>query len=69
VAAVILHASVGDVEHVMIGGKFVKENDTLTTSNYTQVVSEFQASADRIQQMWIDTPLPVMAGNFPWRRL
>jgi cytosine/adenosine deaminase-related metal-dependent hydrolase len=64
VAAVILHANVGDVEDVMIGGKFVKQNGKLLTSNYTKVVNEFQASAKRIQALWLNTPLPVMTGTF-----
>ncbi|UPK91445.1 hypothetical protein LCI18_002380 [Fusarium solani-melongenae] len=58
VAAVMLHASVADIEHVLIDGVFVKRNHKLTVSNYPEVKTRFLKSARRIQGVIMDTPLP-----------
>jgi len=58
VAAVILHANVGDIEHVMVGGKFQKRNRTLTALDYPDVQKRFLASAERLQGVWAGMPLP-----------
>ncbi|KAI1387336.1 Metallo-dependent hydrolase [Hypoxylon trugodes] len=64
VAAVILHASVGDIEHVIVGGKFVKKDGKLTYANYESVKDRFLASVERIQKAVIERPAPVLEGNF-----
>ena len=37
VAAVILHSNVGDTQHVLVDGKFVKRDGQLTFNNYTGI--------------------------------
>ena len=57
VAAVLLHAGVGDIEHVLVGGKFVKRDGKLTYSKYyTEVVERFSQAAERIQRLWTEKP-------------
>ncbi|OBR11542.1 Amidohydrolase [Colletotrichum higginsianum IMI 349063] len=64
VAAVILHASVGDVEHVLVDGKFVKKDRALVAPGYAGVRTRFLESARKIQQTWRDIPFPVLEGVF-----
>lgn len=64
VAAVILHSHVGDIESVIVDGKWVKRNGSLTYENYAGVQQSFLQSARRIQQVWKDTPYPVLEGTF-----
>ncbi|KAI1380242.1 amidohydrolase family protein [Hypoxylon crocopeplum] len=64
VAAVILHANVGDIEHVLVDGKFKKRDGKLTFDNYDAVVDRFLESADRIQKAALDKPDPVIEGRF-----
>lgn len=64
VAAIILHASVGDIEHVIVGGEFRKRDGKLTAPDYTEVVDRFLASAARLQAIWRDIPLPAQEGTF-----
>jgi cytosine/adenosine deaminase-related metal-dependent hydrolase len=64
VAAVILHANVGDIEHVVVDGIFKKRDGRLTVQNYPAVQDRFLQSARRIQQIWKNTPLPVVEGQF-----
>jgi len=64
VAAVILHANVGDIEHVVVDGIFKKRDGKLTVQNYPAIQGRFLQSAHRIQQVWKDTPLPVVEGQF-----
>ena len=64
VAAVILHANVGDVVDVMVGGKFVKEGGKLLDHNYTAIKNRFLDSVNRIQKLWVSMPLPVPAMTF-----
>lgn len=64
VAAVILHASVGDIEHVMVNGEFVKRDRRLVAEDYPDVQERFLEAAERIQKMLIEEPLPALEGNF-----
>ncbi|KAI9149016.1 5-methylthioadenosine/S-adenosylhomocysteine deaminase [Paramyrothecium foliicola] len=64
VAAIILHASVGDIEHVFVDGKFQKRNGKLVADDYHNVQDRFLASARRIQNILKNTPLPAQEGNF-----
>lgn len=52
VAAVILHASVGDIKHVIVDGKFVKRDGQLVNRNYGDIQRRFLDSAHRIQEAW-----------------
>lgn len=64
VAAIILHANAGDLEHVLVGGKFAKRDGKLTASNYAKVQDKLLESAARIQATWRDLPVPAMDGSF-----
>ncbi|KAL0943416.1 amidohydrolase family protein [Colletotrichum truncatum] len=64
VAAVILHASVGDVEHVIVDGKFVKKDRKLVAPDYADVRSRFLKSARSIQQTWKELPYEALVGSF-----
>ncbi|KAL7622459.1 hypothetical protein AAE478_007964 [Parahypoxylon ruwenzoriense] len=64
VAAVIMHANVGDIEHVMVDGKFRKRDRKLTVENYGAVVDRFLASADKIRKAALERPDPLFEGRF-----
>ncbi|KAI0483431.1 amidohydrolase [Xylaria cf. heliscus] len=64
VAAVILHANVGDIEHVLVNGKFLKRNGKLTYEKYEELVEKFLASAKKIRKEFLARPLPVLTGSF-----
>ncbi|KAK8068836.1 amidohydrolase family protein [Apiospora phragmitis] len=65
VAAVILHASVGDIAHALINGAFRKRDGRLLDSRYyDEVQDRFLASAQRIQNVLKEMPLPPQEGNF-----
>ncbi|EJT71296.1 amidohydrolase [Gaeumannomyces tritici R3-111a-1] len=69
VAAVMLHASVGDVESVVVDGKWVKKEGKLTVGDYKSVRAKFLQTAKRIQDIWRNTPLPSpedMQAPFPY---
>lgn len=54
VAAIILHSNVGDVEHVLVGGEWVKRDGKLTFEGYGDVKRRFLESARRIQNTWAE---------------
>ena len=58
VAAIILHASVGDIEHVLVDGEFRKRDKKLVIDGYADVQARFLESAKRIQAIIKATPLP-----------
>ena len=64
VAAVVLHANVGDIEHVLVGGQFRKRNGALVTktSTWTDIAANFTELAHRIQGQNV-TP-PPLPGKF-----
>lgn len=64
VAAVILHANVGDIDHVIVDGKFQKRDGKLTYDNYDAVVDRFLASVERLQKAAVERPAPVLEGRF-----
>lgn len=64
VAAVILHASVGDIEHVLVDGEFRKRDGKLTYDKYDEVVDRFLLSASRLQKALLARPEVVMEGHF-----
>ncbi|KAK6839141.1 Metallo-dependent hydrolase [Apiospora arundinis] len=65
VAAVILHASVGDIAHVLVDGAFRKRNGRLVDDRYyDSVQDQFLETARRIQAILKKTPLPSLEGNF-----
>lgn len=58
VAAVILHASVGDVDSVMVNGKWVKRDGKIVANGYPDVRKRFLASAKKIQEYYANFPYP-----------
>ena len=64
IAAIIMHSNVGDVEDVMVDGKFVKQNGQLIRTDYPDLVKRFKASASRIQQIWSTIAPPQLVGLF-----
>jgi cytosine/adenosine deaminase-related metal-dependent hydrolase len=64
VAAVLLHASVGDILHVTVDGKFVKRDGRLTAPGYADVRKRFQKSAHSLQDAFLAMPYPALEGKF-----
>ncbi|KAI0197806.1 amidohydrolase [Astrocystis sublimbata] len=62
VAAVILHANVGDIEHVLVNGRFAKRDGKLTYADYGALAERFLKSAKKIQKDFLARPLPVVEG-------
>ncbi|KAF1918237.1 hypothetical protein BDU57DRAFT_572320 [Ampelomyces quisqualis] len=52
VAALVLHSHPGDVEAVMVGGRWVKKDGKLVFAGYEGVKRRFVASARKIQGVW-----------------
>ncbi|OJJ98387.1 hypothetical protein ASPACDRAFT_44890 [Aspergillus aculeatus ATCC 16872] len=65
VAAVILHANVGDIKHVLVDGKFQKQDGKIVSSTYPAVRERFLATAKKIQAIWKTKAYPVLEGEFP----
>jgi adenine deaminase len=59
VAAVILHANVGDVEHVLVDGKFVKRDGKIVAPEYQDIKERFLNSYEALQDRFI--------AERPWR--
>ncbi|KAJ3464891.1 hypothetical protein MRS44_009677 [Fusarium solani] len=64
VAAVILHSNVGDVEHVLIDGEFVKRDGKLVGSDIENVKQRFLESATRIQEIYEEMPPVILEGEY-----
>ncbi|KAF4461603.1 amidohydrolase family [Fusarium albosuccineum] len=64
VAAIMLHASVGDVLDVMVNGQFFKRNGSLQVNNYPEIKEKFLQSAARVQDLYRNLPRPTMEGQF-----
>ncbi|KAF4979142.1 hypothetical protein FDECE_18109 [Fusarium decemcellulare] len=62
IAAIILHSNVGDVKHVMINGKMVKKNGSLTADNQDDIIMSFSHSANRIQDQAVKIPYQIEGG-------
>nr|WOD45568.1 hypothetical protein [Trichoderma atroviride] len=64
VAAIILHANIGDILHVLIDGKFVKKDKKLVNSDYPTIRKNFLKAAKKIQKIWKEIPYPTYEGTF-----
>ena len=64
VAAVMLHASVGDIEAVMVDGKWAKKGFKLVSPGYPKARDQFLKTAKRLQAVWKGMPLPEMPSEF-----
>lgn len=58
VAAVILHASVGDIEAVVVDGRWVKRDRKLVSRKWPEARKSFLKTAERLQAVWRDMPPP-----------
>ncbi|EWY84332.1 hypothetical protein FOYG_14084 [Fusarium oxysporum NRRL 32931] len=58
VAAIILHSNPGDVEHVLVDGKFVKRDFKLTARNLESIRARFLEAARKAQNDWRKIPYP-----------
>lgn len=67
VAAVILHASVGDIEAVLVDGKWAKRGGKLVAPGYAEARARFLRTARRLQAIWRDLPLPAPPAEFNGR--
>ncbi|RYP74438.1 hypothetical protein DL769_004015 [Monosporascus sp. CRB-8-3] len=64
IAAIILHASVGDIRDVLVDGEFRKRDGELVVEGYAGVQDRFLRSARRIQERLKETPLQSLEGSF-----
>jgi cytosine/adenosine deaminase-related metal-dependent hydrolase len=64
VAAVMLHASVGDILHVTVNGDFVKRDGKLSASNYKETKKQFLRSAKKIKDAYQKFEYPVLESEF-----
>ncbi|KAI9038126.1 uncharacterized protein KD926_011260 [Aspergillus affinis] len=52
VAAIVFHSNVGDIKHVMVGGKFTKRDRRLTSTDYPTRRDKFLGTAAKIKFIW-----------------
>ncbi|KAI0852735.1 Metallo-dependent hydrolase [Daldinia vernicosa] len=64
IAAIILHANVGDIKDVMVDGEFRKRDGKLVIKDYAKVQDRFLQSAKRVQDEMKGIPLPIPEGTF-----
>lgn len=69
VAAIMLHANVGDIEHVLVGGVFRKRDFKLvnTKHDWSDIKEKFLEAAKRIQSQAVPPPAvpEKLWGHFP----
>mgnify|MGYP001940324670 CR=1 FL=1 len=63
VAAIMLHANVGDIKHVMVNGEFRKRDWKITVLEYETLQDRFLQSARRIQGLWREMEVQVTEGE------
>ena len=64
VAAVMLHASVGDIEGVLVDGEWAKKGGKLVAKGYPDARAKFLKTARRLQAVWKGMPLPAAPPQF-----
>lgn len=64
VAAVILHSSIGDVEHVLVNGKWEKRNGKLTNKAYPDIKKRFKVAAKVVQKSFAEMEWPSLGERF-----
>lgn len=63
IAAIILHADVGDIDDVLVNGQYVKRGGKIVYKDYSSLRTRLTASAKRIQQVWAETDWPALEGS------
>jgi cytosine/adenosine deaminase-related metal-dependent hydrolase len=66
VAAIILHSNIGDIRHVMVNGQFKKRDGQLYDTKWSDIKQKFLDSANRIQNIWLNTPPTPLEGIYPF---
>ncbi|KAI1324728.1 amidohydrolase [Xylariaceae sp. FL0255] len=64
VAAIILHASVGDITDVLVDGKFQKRDGKLVYPEYEKLAERFLESCERLREKVLARPEPTLEGRF-----
>jgi cytosine/adenosine deaminase-related metal-dependent hydrolase len=64
VAAVILHASVGDIEAVLVDGQWMKRGGKLVAPGYAEARSRILQTSKRLQAVWKDMAIPESPAEF-----
>ncbi|KAI1805198.1 hypothetical protein F4811DRAFT_516216 [Daldinia bambusicola] len=64
ISAVVLHANVGDIKDVIVGGEFRKREGKLVVEDYAGIQDRFLQSAKRVQAKLKEIPLPAPEGRF-----
>lgn len=64
VAAVMLHASVADIEAVLVDGEWVKRDGKLVAKGWPKARENFLRTAKRLQAVWRGMPLPEVPAEF-----
>lgn len=66
IAAVMLHANIGDIQHVLVDGEWRKRDGKLVMKrkDLAIVQQRFRASSIRLQQVWADMPQPRLEESF-----
>lgn len=67
VAAVMLHASVGDIEHVLVDGEFKKRDRKLQVDGLDQLIQRLKASMERVSDELLATPQPEPEPGTTWQ--
>ncbi|KAL7947080.1 hypothetical protein V8C42DRAFT_301047 [Trichoderma barbatum] len=64
VAAIIMHANIGDILHVLVDGKFVKKDRKIVNRDYPRIKKAFLEAAKKIQKIWKETSYPTYEGTW-----
>lgn len=64
VAAVVLHANVGDIQHVIVDGEFKKRDGKLVDVDWDRIRDTYVASARRLREISSAMVFPPLEGNY-----
>ncbi|KAI1170351.1 amidohydrolase [Nemania sp. FL0916] len=64
IAAVILHASIGDIDHVIVNGNFVKRDKKIVIDGYEKIEDRFLEVAASVQAKVKALGFPPQVGSF-----
>ena len=64
VAAVVLHANVGDIQHVIVDGEFKKRDSKLVGVDWDRIRDTYVASARRLREIFSAMVFPPLEGNY-----
>jgi len=64
IAAVVLHANVGDIKHVIVDGEFRKRNGKLIGVDWERIRDTYVASTHRMRDIFRSIVFPPLEGNW-----